>query len=137
MSQDTTFSYRYSAKENSEVQEIRKKYLPQSESKLEELKRLDRMVQNSGMLESLCIGVGGFLLFGLGICLAVQVIGNGVISVVFGVLLGILGAAAMSIAYPVYRLLFNKTKKKYVPRILQLTEELSGEKIEKENKINE
>lgn len=137
MSQDTTFSYRYSAKENSEVQEIRKKYLPQSESKLEELKRLDRMVQNSGMLESLCIGVGGFLLFGLGICLAVQVIGNGVISVVFGVLLGIFGAVAMFIAYPVYRLFFNKTKKKYVPRILQLTEELSGEKTEKENKRNE
>ena len=130
MSQDTTFSYRYSAKENSEVQEIRKKYLPQSESKLEELKRLDRMVQNSGMLESLCIGVGGFLLFGLGICLAVQVIGNGVISAVFGVLLSILSAVAMFIAYPVYRLLFSKTKKKYVPRILQLTEELSGEKIE-------
>lgn len=137
MSQDTTFSYRYSAKENSEVQEIRKKYLPQSESKLDELKRLDRMVQNSGMLESLCIGVGGFLLFGLGICLAVQVIGKGVISVALGVLLGILGAVAMFIAYPAYRLLFNETKKKYVPRILQLTEELSGEKIEKENKRNE
>ena len=34
---DTTFSYRYSAKENKEVQEIRRKYLPREESKLEEL----------------------------------------------------------------------------------------------------
>lgn len=41
MNQENTFTYKYSAKENKEVQEIRKKYLPQSESKLDELKRLD------------------------------------------------------------------------------------------------
>ena len=33
MNQDTTFVYRYSAKENKEVQEIRRKYLPPAESK--------------------------------------------------------------------------------------------------------
>lgn len=38
-----TFTYSYSAKRNSEVLEIRKKYLPQEESKLEELKRLDKI----------------------------------------------------------------------------------------------
>lgn len=53
ISQDNTFSYKYSAVENKEIQEIRKKYLPQSESKLEELKRLDMQVQNAGMAESL------------------------------------------------------------------------------------
>ena len=38
MNQETTFIYNYSAKENKEVQEIRNKYLPREESKLEELK---------------------------------------------------------------------------------------------------
>lgn len=127
MNQDTTFSYRYSAKENSEVQEIRKKYLPQNETKLEELKRLDKVVQNSGMMESLCVGVGGLLVFGLGLCLAMHVIGSGLLSIVFGVLLGVLGIVAMFMAYPVYRMFFNKSKEKYTPRILELTEELSGE----------
>ena len=70
MNQETTFIYKYSAKENAEVQAIRKKYLPREESKLEELKRLDCMVQNSGTMESLCVGIGGTLVLGIGMCLA-------------------------------------------------------------------
>lgn len=125
MSQENTFSYKYSAKENKELQEIRKKYLPQSESKLEELKRLDGVVQSSGMVESLCAGIGGLLLFGLGMCLGMQVIGSGVLAIAFGVLLGMIGIAGMVVAYPIYRLVYGKTKEKYSPRILALTEELS------------
>ena len=124
MNRETTFIYNYSAKENKEVQEIRSKYLPHEESKLEELKRLDYAVQNSGMIESLCAGIGGALIFGFGLCLAMQVIGNGVVSIVFGVLLGITGMVGMIAAYPVYRKMVRKAKAEYAPRILQLTDEL-------------
>ena len=125
MNQDTTFIYRYSAKENTEVQEIRKKYLPSEESKFEELKRLDYTVQTAGTLESLCAGIGGALVFGPGMCLAMQIIGSGIILIALGVLLGIIGIGGMLIAYPVYRKVFNTTKEKYTPRILELTAELS------------
>ena len=124
MNQDTTFIYKYSAKENKEVQEIRKKYLPREESKFEELKRLDYTVQNSGMMESLCAGIGGALVFGLGMCLAMQIIGSGIILIALGVLLGIIGMGGMLVAYPVYRKVFDKTKQKLAPRILELTAEL-------------
>ena len=129
MNQDTTFIYKYSAKENKEVQEIRKKYLPREESKFEELKRLDYTVQNSGMMESLCAGIGGALVFGLGMCLAMQIIGSGIILIALGVLLGIIGMGGMLVAYPVYRKVFDKTKQKLAPRILELTTELSGENV--------
>ena len=122
---ENTFSYKYSAKENAEVQAIRKKYLPKSESKLEELKRLDETVQASGMVESLCAGIGGALIFGLGLCLAMQVIGSGVFTIALGVLLGIIGMAGMIVAYPIYRKVFSKTKARFAPRILELTAELS------------
>ena len=124
MNQETTFIYNYSAKENKEVQEIRSKYHPREESKLEELKRLDYTVQNSGMIESLCAGIGGILMFGLGLCLAMQVIGSGVFSIVLGILLGIVGMIGMIAAYPVYRKIAQKAKVEYAPRILQLTDEL-------------
>ena len=127
---ENTFSYKYSAKENAEVQAIRKKYLPKSESKLEELKRLDETVQASGMVESLCAGIGGALIFGLGLCLAMQVIGSGALTTALGVLLGIIGMVSMIVAYPIYRKVFGKTKEKYAPRILELTAELTGEKTE-------
>lgn len=127
---ENTFSYQYSAKENAEVQAIRKKYLPKSESKLEELKRLDEVVQASGMVESLCAGIGGLLIFGLGMCLAMQVIGSGLVMMIVGILIGIVGMAGMLVAYPVYRKIFKRTKEKYAPRILELTAELTGEKAE-------
>ena len=125
-----TFVYNYSAKENAEVQAIRKKYLPREESKLEELKRLDYMVQSSGMVESLSAGIGGALFFGLGMCLAMQVIGEGLILIILGVLIGIAGMIGMLVAYPVYRKVFEKTKEKYLPRIFELTADLSGNTAE-------
>ena len=128
MNQDTTFIYRYSAKENKEVQEIRRKYLPREESKLEELKRLDEMVQNSGTLESLCAGIGGALVFGLALCLAMQAIGSGIFAIALGVLLGIVGMVSMIVAYPIYRKVFTNAKTKYAPRILELTAELTSGK---------
>jgi len=126
MHQDTFF-YSYSAKENSEIQQIRNKYLPQSESKLDELRRLDHTVQNAGMVQALSVGVIGTLIFGLGMCLAMEVMGMGLITRLLGVLIGLAGAAVMGIAHPVYRRIFRKTKEAYAPRILQLAEELAEE----------
>ena len=126
MEQDI-FIYKYSAKENAEVQAIRKKYMPNEESKLDELKRLDALVQKSGVMESLCVGVGGAMLFGLGMCFSMQLITTGVGFTVLGILLGLVGLVGMISAYPVYRNIFEKTKAKYVPRILELTSELANE----------
>ena len=123
--EDKIFRYNYSAPDNKEVQEIRKKYLPKQENKFDELKRLDRDVQWAGTTESLIVGVIGCLVFGLGLCLAMHIIGN---SFLLGVLADIAGAAVMLAAYPVYRRISGKTREKLVPRILQLTVELTGEK---------
>ena len=122
---ESTFSYTYSAKENQEVLNIRKKYMPHEETKLEELKRLDNLVQGSGVMESLCVGIGGALVFGLGMCLAMKVIGN---VMWLGILLGLIGTVGMVAAYPVYRKFFTKAKNEHTPRILKLTAELTGER---------
>lgn len=123
MDDKNTFCYTYSAKENQEVLNIRKKYLPQEESKLEELKRLDGLVQSSGVMEGLSAGIGGTLIFGIGMCLAMEVIGH---MVWLGVILGLVGMAGMLAAFPVYRSFFAKAKARYAPRILQLTDELTS-----------
>lgn len=127
MEKETTFCYRYSAKVNKEVQEIRRKYLPPCENKLEELKRLDRMVQTAGIVPSLCVGGGGVLVFGLGLCLVMRVIAGGAALMLCGVLLAVVGAVGMGMAYPVYRRVFGRTKERYAARILALVAELTGE----------
>ena len=124
MDSNITFSYKYSAKENKEIQEIRKKYLPKTESKLEELKRLDHQVQIAGQWQSLVVGIVGLLVFGLGMCLGMQVIGN---SIVMGVLVGVVGMTIMFLAFPVYRWCFCRKKEKLSPRILELAAELTNQ----------
>ena len=124
MNNNPVFSYTYSAKQNEEVWAIRNKYLPKSESKLEELKRLDQYVHSAGVAQSLAVGITGCMIFGVGMCFAMQVIGH---SIALGVFLGIWGAAAMLAAYPVYRSIFRKTKEKHKSRILELAAELCGE----------
>lgn len=124
MNENVIFTYKYSAPENKEVQEIRKKYLPKQESKIEELKRLDHDVQLAGTTEGLIVGISGCFVFGIGMCLAMHIIGN---SFFLGVLADIIGMAAMIVAFPIYRHISEETKEKLVPRILQLTDELSGE----------
>ena len=121
---ENAFSYTYSAAENQEVLRIRKKYLPKEETKLEELKRLDSLVQNSGVIQSLCAGIGGCLVFGLGLCLAMEVIGH---MIWLGVILGLVGTAGMLAAFPIYRKIFHKAKSQHSPRILELAAQLSGQ----------
>lgn len=124
MSNDNIFHYTYSAPENQEILRIRDKYLPREESKLEELKRLDNLVQSAGTLESLTLGIGSCLVFGLGLCFCLEVLG----SVTWpGILLGLLGTAGMLLAYPTYRKCFEKSKQTHTTRILELVAELENQ----------
>ena len=122
MNNEIVFRYSYSAKQNEEVQAIRNKYVSPPESKLDELKRLDQCVHSAGMAQSLAVGIVGCVIFGLGMCLAMQVIGE---SVALGAFIGAWGMAAMVAAYPVYRSCFRRAKAKHQPRILELIAELS------------
>jgi len=127
VSAGNTFRYKYSAEENKEIQEIRNRYLPKSESRLDELKRLDAQVQKAGTAEALCVGIISCLILGYGMCLAMQVLGSGIVTMLLGILVGIIGMAGMLLAYPVCRKKREKAKDKYASRILELTEELCQE----------
>ena len=118
---NNTFCYSYSATRNKEVESIRKKYMPQAESKLEQLKRLDLRVQTAGTVESLCFGIVGVLVFGLGMCFFLEVLSGAVWLAVF---LMVLGTGSMLPAYPLYRRIFKKTKAELTPEILHLSEEI-------------
>ena len=91
---------------------------------MEELMRLDRLVQSSGVMEALTAGIGGALVFGVGFCMTMGVIGS---IHWLGVILEVMGMAAMIVAFPMYRKFFNKAKAEHTSRILELTAELTGE----------
>ena len=121
MENSNVFSYQYSAKQNREVEHIRRKYLPKEENKMETLRKLDARVQMAGTISSLCIGVVGALVFGLGMCFFLDVF---VGEVWLTALLMVLGAVIMIPAYPIYRRIARKTKAELTPEILRLSEEI-------------
>ena len=116
------FEYTYSASKQSEIDRIRKKYLPKEEDKMETLRRLDRNAEKPGTIIALVIGIIGALIMGLGMsCTMVWA------DTLFvpGIIIGILGIAILSIAYPVYKKVTRKRRAKVAEQILSLTEELS------------
>ena len=119
--ENNTFSYNYSATKNKEIESIRRKYMPHEESKLERLKKLDLRVQTAGTIESLCFGIVGALVFGLGMCFFLDVFAG---AAWLTVLLMVLGAVIMIPAYPIYRRIARKTKTELTPEILRLSEEI-------------
>ena len=119
--ENNTFSYNYSAARNKEVESIRKKYIPHEESKLERLKKLDLRVQMAGTIESLCFGVVGALIFGIGMCFFLDVFAG---ANWLAALFMIIGTLIMIPAYPIYRRIARKTKAELTPEILRLSEEI-------------
>ena len=118
---NNTFNYTYSAARNKEVESIRNKYMPREESKIERLKKLDLRVQMAGTIESLCFGIVGALVFGIGMCFFLDVFAG---AAWLSALFMIIGSLIMIPAYPIYRRIARKTKTEFTPEILRLSEEI-------------
>lgn len=119
---NNTFHYTYSAKQQEEVQRIRKKYLPPEEDKMEQLRRLDRSSTRKGTIVSIIVGAAGCLLLGVGMCCTMVWMESLFIP---GVVIGVVGIAVVAAAYPLFNAITKKERERLAPQILKLTEELS------------
>ena len=122
MADPQTFHYTYSAKQQEEIDSIRKKYLPPEEDKMAQLRRLDRSSTAKGTRASIALGLLGCLLLGLGMSCSMVWQGSWFIP---GIVIGIVGIAAVTAAWPLYTRITKKERARLAPQILQLTEELS------------
>ena len=117
-----TFTYTYSAAQQEEIENIRKKYMPKEQDKMEQLRRLDQSATKKGTLISLVVGIIGCLLLGVGMCCTMVWMEQLFIP---GIVIGVIGIAAVAVAYPAYISITKKEREKIAPQILKLTEELS------------
>lgn len=120
------FSFTYSAAQQQEVEDIRKKYLPKEEDKMEQLRKLHAIPTQKAQAASLAVGVIGALIMGTGMSLAMTDIGSalGSLAMVIGIAIGIVGMALVALAYPLYNRVLKKQREKIAPQILRLTDEL-------------
>ena len=120
------FSFTYSAKQQKEIEAIRKKYLPKEADKMEQLSKLHAVPTQKAQAASIAIGVIGALIMGTGMSLAMTEIGAalGSLAQVLGIVIGIVGMVLVARAYPIYNRVLKKERQKIAPEILRLSDEL-------------
>ena len=109
------------------AESIAKEYAPKDNSKIKALKKLDNKAKMPAMVFGYTFGIISSLVVGIGMCLAMQVIGEGTVMFVLGIIIGIIAFSACGINYPVYKKLLKKGKEKYAFEIVELAKEISGE----------
>ena len=101
---------------------IAKDYAPKKSSKVVALKKLDAKAKLPSTVFTYTWGIIFTLVFGTGMCMAMDQISGGM---VLGIIIGIVGMIGCGVNYPIYKKMLEKGKKKYAYEIVQLAKEIS------------
>ena len=107
------------------AESIAKDYAPKESSKLVALKKLDNKAKLPATIFTYSCGIISALVFGTGMCLSMQVIGNGLTGMVLGIAVGIIGLIGCGVNYPIYKKMLEKGKAKYAYEIVELARQIS------------
>ena len=107
------------------AESIAKDYAPKKSSKIVALRKLDNKAKLPATIFTYSMGIVSTLVFGTGMCLAMQIIGNGSAWMVLGIIVGIIGLIGCGINYPIYKKMLEKGKAKYAYEIVELARQIS------------
>lgn len=110
------------------AEQLANEYAPKDDSKVVALRKLDARAKLPATIFTYSFGIVASLVFGVGMCLAMGVIGGGKTAMlVLGVIIGLIGMLGMGINYPIYSKLLAKGKQKYAFEIMELAKQISEE----------
>ena len=107
------------------AESIAKDYAPKESSKLVALKKLDNKAKLPATIFTYSCGIISALVFGTGMCLAMQVIGSGIGGMILGIVVGVIGMIGCGVNYPIYKKMLEKGKAKYAYEIVELARQIS------------
>ena len=107
------------------AESVAKDYAPKDNSKIAALKKLDARAKLPSTVFTYSFGIVSALVFGTGMCLAMQVIGSGRAGMVVGIIVGLLGLLGCAVNYPIYKKMLEKGKAKYAYEIVELARQIS------------
>lgn len=110
------------------AQRIAAEYDQAPASKLVALKKLDRKAKLPALIFAYTFGIVGALVLGVGMCLAMGVIGAALpFAMPLGIVIGLVGITMVSVNYPIYKNMLAKGRKKYAFEIMELAKEITAE----------
>lgn len=108
------------------AEQLANEYAPKDTSKVVALRKLDAKAKLPANVFTYSLGIVSALIFGTGMCLAMGQIGSGTTaSLVFGIIIGVVGMLGMGVNYPLYKRILENGKKKYAFEIMELAKEIS------------
>lgn len=96
------------------AESIAKDYAPKDNSKIVALKKLDKKAKLPATIFTYSWGIAFALVFGTGMSLAMQVIGN---SMVLGVIVGVIGLIGCGVNYPIYKRMLEKARQSTLTKL--------------------
>ena len=107
------------------AESIAKEYAPKDNSKIVALKKLDNRAKLPAVVFAYSFGIASALVVGIGMCLAMQVLGSGMAGLVAGIIIGIVGFIGCGVNYPIYKKKLEKGKARYAYEIVELARQIS------------
>lgn len=105
---------------------IANEYSKKEDSKVVALKKLDKKVKNPAITFAYIFGSVFTLIFGLGMCLGMKVIGNqSSWMFILGIIIGIIGIVGVSVNYFLFKKILEKRKEKYASDIILLAKRVT------------
>lgn len=104
---------------NIDEEKLLEEYAPKKKTGLDEAKKLDRKAKLPALILAYTFGIIGTLVLGVGMCIAMKVIGDGSAGIIaLGIIIGIAGIAMVSANYPIYKVIERNRKEKYASAII-------------------
>ena len=111
------------------AEQIANEYAPKKASKVVALKKLDQKAKRPAEIFTYTFGIIFALILGTGMSLCMGAIGGATtLSMVIGIVVGIIGIIGCGLNYPIYKKMIENGKQKYGSDIIRLAKEIAEEK---------
>lgn len=112
------------------AQKIRTQYTEKQNTDLDALRQLDAKVKRPANIFAYVFGIIAAIIMGCGMSLIMTDIGEtiGITEnvMVIGIVIGVVGMALAIINYPIYKSILSSRKKKYAPKIIELSDKITN-----------
>lgn len=110
--------------EKNYIQSIKEEYTEHTPDDMDKLIALDKKARLPAIVFAYSFGIIGSLVLGIGMCLAMKIIGD---LMPLGIVVGVVGIAMVSANYFIYKAILKSRKKKFADEILALSDKIVNE----------
>lgn len=109
------------------AEQLAAEYAPKDTSKIRALRKLDQRAKLPATIFVYGFGIVSALVLGAGMCLSMNVIGDGSpFTFGLGIVVGIVGIIMLSVSYPIYKHMLASGRRKYAADVVRLANEITA-----------